>query len=71
MNHVLTSRPHANPGPDHLIKNSLHRDELVRDADRNKPLTDQAHDPGTGLLTNPLDKPGARDNLIKNPLDRQ
>lgn len=65
-----TPSPNAGNAPDNLIKNPLDTDESAGGAGRDSPRTDQAHDPGPGLLTNPLDKPGARDNLIKNPLDK-
>jgi hypothetical protein len=57
--------------PDNLIRNPLDKDRADRDTGRDQPRTDQPHDPGPDLLTNPLDKPGARDNLIKNPLDKR
>ena len=70
----------ASGAPDNLIKNPLDRDEPGReernrsepdrDRRRDMPHTEKAHDPGPGLITNPLDKPGARDNLIKNPLEK-
>lgn len=68
----MANTPSAGTGaaPGNLIKNPLDSDEPLGDRDRHSAGTEQAHDPGPGLLTNPLDKPGAKDNLIKNPLDR-
>ncbi len=47
-----------------------HTDHTAADSTRPGRQADQPHDPGPNLITNPLDKPGAKDNLIQNPLDK-
>lgn len=57
-------------GPDTLIKNPLDRETPAREDKRARRPAEEPHDPGPGLITNPLDKPGAADNLIENPIDK-
>lgn len=71
MDHTTQSGATTGGAPGSPAQNPLDADSAPRDDGRHRPQTGEAHDPGPGLLTNPLDKPGAKDNLIKNPLDRE
>ncbi len=61
--------------PDNLIDNPLdqpkHEKHGVDQQRSSMPQDEDEDDDNGNLITNPLDKPGARDNLIKNPLDKQ
>jgi hypothetical protein len=70
MDTTSTSAAGTGNAPDNLIQNPLDADRPARDTGGVRPQPGQPHEPGPGLLTNPLDKPGAKDNLIKNPLDK-